>query len=94
MLIIVVHRRVVMPRLRVLYMADVIVYEACNSNRETAKQFVIKAKNIPKMGHMYKCGGGVVTRATLIGTGFNFRNVMIPFLHMPFVHYVHYVQCT
>ncbi len=41
MLIIVVHGRVVMPRLRVLYMADVIVYEACNSNRETALQSVI-----------------------------------------------------
>ncbi len=41
MLIVVVHRRVVMPRLCVLYMADVIVYEACNSNREIAKQSVI-----------------------------------------------------
>ncbi len=41
MLIIVVHRRVVMPRLRILYMADGIVCEACNSNRETAKQSVI-----------------------------------------------------
>ncbi len=41
MLIIVVHRCVVMPRLRILYMADVIVYDACKSNRETAKQSVI-----------------------------------------------------
>ncbi len=44
------------------------------------------------MGRMYQCGGGEVTRATLIGTGLNFRNVMIPFLRMPFVHYVHYVR--
>ncbi len=41
MLIIVVHRRLVMPRLRVLYMADGIICEAYNSNRETVKQSVI-----------------------------------------------------
>ncbi len=43
MLITVVHRRVVIPRQRVLYMADGIVCEACNSNRETARQSFIKA---------------------------------------------------
>jgi hypothetical protein len=94
MLIIVVQRRLVMPRLCILYMEDGIVCKACNSSRETAKQSVIKAKNILKMGRMYQWGGGVVTQATQIGTGFNSRNVMIPFLRMPFVYYIHYEQCT